>query len=83
MMLLMLSLATSIDALAVGLSLAFLRVPILVPCIAIGVITSTLTAMGATFGSRIGQKWSIWAEVAGGSVLLFIGARILHSHLTA
>lgn len=81
MMLLVLSLATSIDALAVGLSLAFLRIPILVPCLIIGVITSTLTATGATFGGKIGQKWGIWAEVAGGSVLLLIGARILLSHL--
>jgi putative Mn2+ efflux pump MntP len=80
-MLLILSLATSIDALAVGLSLAFLRVPILIPSAVIGVITLTLTALGATFGSRIGQKWGIWAEVAGGCVLLAIGSRILITHL--
>ncbi len=81
MMLLVLSLATSIDALAVGLSLAFLRVPILIPSLVIGVVTSTLTAAGAVSGSRIGQKWGVLAEAAGGCVLLTIGSRILITHL--
>jgi putative Mn2+ efflux pump MntP len=80
-MLLTLSVATSIDALAVGLSLAFLHLPILIPATVIGVVTSTLTALGAGFGSRLGRAWSRWAEVAGGLVLLFIGIRILVSHL--
>ena len=80
-MLFVLSLATSIDALAVGLSLAFLRVPIVVPSLVIGVVTSTLTAMGAAFGSRIGQRWGSWAEVAGGCVLLAIGSLILITHM--
>jgi len=82
MMLLILSVATSIDALSVGLSLAFLRVPIVVPSIVIGVVTSMLSAIGAGLGSRIGQRWGVWAEVAGGSVLLFMGTRILLSHTT-
>lgn len=81
-MLFTLSLATSIDAFAVGLSLAFLHLPIVIPSVTIGVVTSTLTAFGAGFGSRIGQKWSRWAEVAGGIVLLFIGCRILYVHLS-
>jgi putative Mn2+ efflux pump MntP len=80
-MLLTLSLATSIDALAVGLSMAFLHLPIVMPALTIGVVTSTLTALGAGFGSRMGRTWSRWAEVAGGVILLFIGIRILISHL--
>ena len=82
-MLLLLSLATSIDALSVGLSLAFLRVSILVPSIIIGIVTFILSAIGAGFGSRIGRKWGIWAEVVGGCTLILIGARILFSHLAA
>ncbi len=81
-MLLTLSLATSIDALAVGLSMAFLHLPILIPSATIGVVTAVLTAVVAGFGARIGRRWSRWAEVAGGVVLLFIGIRILLSHLT-
>jgi manganese efflux pump family protein len=82
-MLLVLSLATSIDALSVGLSLAFLQVSILVPSMIIGVITFALSAVGAGFGSRIGRRWGVWAEVAGGCVLILIGVRILVSHLLA
>jgi manganese efflux pump family protein len=80
-MLLVLSLATSIDALSVGLSLAFLRVSIVGPSIIIGVVTLALSAVGAGFGSRIGRRWGAWAEVAGGCVLIVIGVRILLSHL--
>jgi manganese efflux pump family protein len=80
-MLLVLSLATSIDALSVGLSLAFLRVSIVVPSIIIGIVTFALSAIGAGFGSRIGRRCGVWAEVAGGCVLILIGVRILVSHL--
>jgi putative Mn2+ efflux pump MntP len=80
-MLLVLSLATSIDALSVGLSLAFLRVSILAPSIIIGVITFTLSAFGAGFGSRIGRRRGGWAEVIGGCILIIIGIRILIMHI--
>lgn len=80
-MLLILSLATSIDALSVGLSLAFLHVSILFPSIIIGVITFAISAIGAGFGDRIGRRWGSWAEVAGGCVLIFIGVRILYTHI--
>ena len=53
--LLTLSLATSIDALAVGMSMAFLGVSVWLPSVVIGVVTATLTGIGATFGSRIGS----------------------------
>lgn len=81
--LLLLSIATSIDALAVGLSMAFLRIPILIPSFIIGVVTATLTTLGLCFAGKIGRRFGIYADVAGGLVLLAIGARILVSHLTA
>lgn len=81
-MLLVLSLATSIDALSVGLSLAFLGVSVLIPSLIIGMITFALSAFGAGFGSRIGRRWGIWAEVAGGCVLILIGLRIVVAHLS-
>ena len=79
--LLTLSVATSIDALAVGLSMAFLGVAVWGPSVVIGIVTATLTAVGVWFGSRIGSRWSRWAEAAGGCVLILIGARLLLGHL--
>jgi putative Mn2+ efflux pump MntP len=80
-LLLTLSFATSIDALAVGLSMAFLRVSVWMPSVVIGVVTAILTAIGIRFGSRIGRRFSVMAEIAGGIVLVAIGVRILVSHL--
>jgi putative Mn2+ efflux pump MntP len=82
-MLLLLALATSIDALSVGLSLAFLRVSILFPSIVIGIVTFILSAFGAEFGGKLGRKWGARAEFAGGTVLIIIGAHILYSHLSS
>jgi putative Mn2+ efflux pump MntP len=79
--LLVLSVATSIDALAVGLSLAFLEVSIWVPSTIIGVVAALLSALGAIFGSRLGRRFGVWAERFGGLVLMGIGVRILLSHL--
>ena len=75
--LLTLSLATSIDALAVGMSMAFLGVSVWFPSVVIGIVTATLTAVGITFGGRIGSRWGQWAEIAGGIVLILIGLRAL------
>ncbi|MCL5735740.1 MAG: manganese efflux pump MntP family protein [Actinobacteria bacterium] len=80
--LLTLGIATSIDALAVGLSLAFLNVSIWVPSIVIGIVAAVLTAIGAVFGSRMGQRFGVWAERFGGLVLIGIGVRILLSHVS-
>lgn len=80
-LLLTLSVATSIDALAVGLSLAFLKVSIWMPSVVIGVVAAGMTALGITFGSRVGARFGKWAERAGGAVLVGIGARILYLHL--
>jgi len=80
-MLVTLSVATSIDALAVGLSLAFLSVSIWVPSVSIGIITFFLTGLGMWLGRRFGDRIGKWAEIVGGIVLLIIGLRILFSHL--
>ena len=79
--LVMLSLATSIDALAVGLSLAFVEVSILYPSIMIGIVASALSTFGITCGSRFFARWGRGAEIFGGVVLIFIGFRVLVSHL--
>lgn len=79
--LVMLSVATSLDALAVGLSLAFLRVEIWGPSIVIGLVAGLLTMLGIRFGSQIGDRFGRWAEVAGGLVLIGIGTRVLTLHL--
>jgi putative Mn2+ efflux pump MntP len=80
-MLLVLSVATSIDALAVGLSMAFLHVSIWLPSVAIGLVAFTFTATGILLGSRIGRTLGRWPEVVGGLVLLGIGAKILAEHM--
>lgn len=80
-MLLTLSVATSIDALAVGLSFAFLEVSIWAPSIVIGVVAAVLTAVGAIFGCRLGRRFGVWAERFGGVVLIAIGVKILVDHL--
>jgi putative Mn2+ efflux pump MntP len=76
-----LSIATSIDALAVGLSLAYLGISVWVPASVIGLITAVLTTIGILFAGWLGQRWSSGAGVVGGCVLIAIGFRILLSHL--
>lgn len=79
--LLMLSVATSIDALAVGLSLGVLEVAIWYPALIIGVVTAGLTVLGMDLGSRIGLRFGRSAEILGGLVLIGIGLKILVEHL--
>ncbi|MBN1691865.1 MAG: manganese efflux pump [Dehalococcoidia bacterium] len=80
-MLLTLSVATSIDALAVGLSLALIEVHIAVAIIIIGVVAFIATIIGFLLGKRAGALIGRWAETIGGIVLIAIGIRILISHL--
>ena len=80
--LLLLSVATSIDALAVGLSLALIEVSIWLPAVVIGVVAAILSAVGAVFGSRLGRRFGVWAERFGGVVLIAIGIKIVVDHLT-
>ncbi len=79
--LLILSLATSIDALAVGLSLSFINVTIITPAIIIGVVTFILSFAGVYIGSRFGHFLENRIEVVGGLILIGIGAKILVEHL--
>lgn len=75
-----LCLATSIDALAVGLSMGLLQVSVWGPSVLIGLVAGILTTVGIRFGHRFGQRLGRWAEVAGGVVLIAIGAGIVYSH---
>ncbi len=79
--LIVLSVATSVDALAVGLSLAMVQSPIVVPAIVIGLVAATLTAIGMILGRRIASFWGPRVEVLGGAVLLGIGIKIVVGHL--
>lgn len=79
--LVLLSLATSVDALAVGLSLAMLGSRIVVPAVVIGVVAAAFTVVGMALGRRIGSIWGQRVEVTGGLILLGIGVRILVEHV--
>jgi putative Mn2+ efflux pump MntP len=76
-----LSIATSIDALAVGLGLAVLDISIWLPCLLIGVITAGMSWGGLMLGSVLHARWGSRMEMAGGGLLLLIGLQILVSHL--
>lgn len=73
--------ATSIDALAVGVSFAFMRVEIGWAVVFIGAITFTLSAIGVKIGNHFGAKYKSKAELFGGIVLILLGTKILLEHL--
>jgi len=79
--LVMLSVATSIDAFAVGLSLAVLGVGIIYPAIVIGVVAGVMSLLGLALGSRLGKAFGKRMEVIGGLILIAIGVRVVISHL--
>ena len=79
--LIMLSIATSIDALAVGLSLALVDGSILVSSLVIGITSLLLSVLGLFIGGRLGCKFGKRMELIGGLVLIGIGIRVLLSHL--
>ena len=79
--LVMLSVATSIDALAIGLSLAMLDVNIWYPSVIIGVVTASLAFFSIMIGNKIGPLIGKRMEIFGGVVLIIIGIRILITHL--
>jgi putative Mn2+ efflux pump MntP len=79
--LLMLSIATSIDALTVGVSFAFLKIFIATPIIVIGTITFLLSLLGVYIGDKTGHFFENKIEIAGGIILIGIGIRILLEHL--
>jgi putative Mn2+ efflux pump MntP len=78
-----LSVATSIDALAVGLTLALVGVRILLPSVVIGVVTAAMSAAGVQLGSRLGTRWGRGMDLVGGLILLAIGARLVVAHAVA
>ncbi len=79
--LIVLAIATSIDALAVGLSLAFLNLKIIYPSLVIGLTAMIMTAIGFVAGGRLGLLLGKKAELLGGMILLAIGLKILLEHL--
>lgn len=80
LLLVTLCVATSVDALAAGLSMALLGTSIWLPAVVTGVLTALLSAGGITFGGHLGPRWGKMAEIGGGLVLLAIGLRILVTH---
>ena len=76
-----LAIATSIDALAIGVTFAFLQVNIIYAISFIGVITLILSAVGVKIGNVFGARFKSKAEIAGGVVLILMGTKILLEHL--
>jgi len=79
--LLLLSIATSVDALAVGLSLSLLKILIVTPAVIIGIVTFLLCLIGVYIGDKFGHFFERKIEVFGGLVLIGIGIKILIQHL--
>lgn len=77
-----LAIATSIDALAVGITFAFLRVNIVKSTLIIGVITFIISLLGVKLGNKFGDKYRGRAEIVGGITLITIAGKILLEHLT-
>jgi putative Mn2+ efflux pump MntP len=80
---LLMAVATSIDAMAVGVSMAFLDVNIWVSALVIGVVTLIISALGVCLGRLFGSRLGSNAGIAGGVILIGIGAKILIEHLGA
>ena len=76
-----LAIATSIDALAVGVTFAFFEVNVWIAVTIIGIITLILSLIGVILGNKFGDKFQNKAELAGGIILILIGLRILLEHL--
>ena len=78
---LLLAIATSIDALAVGVTFAFLQVEIVPAIVIIGSVTFVISAAGVFIGNIFGSKYKSRAELAGGIILILLGIKILLEHL--
>lgn len=76
-----LAIATSIDALAIGVTFAFLKTSIILPVVCIGVITFLMSLLGVKIGNKFGDKFQNKAELLGGIILILIGLKILLEHL--
>lgn len=82
-LIILLAIATSIDALAVGVSFAFLKVDILSSILLIGITTFIISFICVYIGNRLGSFLQKYAEIFGGAILIFIGLKILIEHLSA
>ena len=78
---LLMAIATSIDALAVGISLAFLNVNIWISILFIGLITALFSAIGIKIGYSFGKRYKTFAEILGGIILVVMAFKILIEHL--
>lgn len=78
---LVLAIATSIDALAVGITFAFFEINIIKAISIIGFLTFTISAIGVIIGNKFGHKFQGKAEIVGGVILILIGLKILVEHL--
>ena len=76
-----LAIATSIDALAVGITFAFLKVNLILAVSLIGIITFVLAVAGTKIGNKFGDKYESKAELVGGVILVLLGIKILLEHL--
>lgn len=76
-----LAVATSIDALAVGVTFAFLQVDIVPAVCLIGCVTFGFSAAGIWIGNLFGSRYKTWSEIAGGVILIAMGVKILLEHL--
>lgn len=76
-----LSIATSIDALIIGITMSFLDVNILLSISFIGIITFILSFIGVLIGSKVGQRLGIKSQIFGGFILIVIGIKIIFEHL--
>jgi manganese efflux pump family protein len=79
--LIMLCIATSLDAMAVGLGMALVHTPIVFPSAVIGIVTLGLSAFGLGVGERLGARFGKRMEILGGLILITIGVRIVLMHL--
>lgn len=77
----MLSIATSIDALAIGVTFAFLNVNLVLAVCIIGIITFCISTIGVKIGNAFGGKYEAKAEFIGGAILILLGIKILLEHL--
>ena len=77
----LLSLATTIDAFAVGISLAFLQVNMILAIFIIGSITFIIAMLGLLFGKKMGERFGKKLEILGGVILIALGVKILIEHL--
>ncbi len=79
-MLVALSVSTSVDALVVGLSMAFLNVSVWLPCVVIGLVAALFSTVGITLAGRLLHRWERAADAIGGCILILIGVRIAACH---